>query len=237
MPSSNRSPLRLAVVGACLLVLHAAHAADPAPSKADVCVSSDNGECSHESNTPPVCSLYMAPSSIPGAGIGIFTGVERQEGDVVGKGDIILPLSDLSFHFSANANYRGAVHYDPTRDYVWAGGQMGVQFESAAEGTGVSAFVPGLDCVINCHLGLLNVRSGDPKFDSGDLHRSRDPGTGAFSPYFNSTAFVKHAIPAGGELFKVRGFQQCWSKRGDADVSARCHVPVGSTPGLWRSVV
>ena len=175
---------------------------------ADVCTSASDGECAAADNVKEedaqACSLYMAPSTIPGAGLGIFTGVERKVGEIVGQGDVILPISDLEFHFSANENYDPYFYYDPTKEYVWAGGQMGVQFESAAEESGVSAFVPGLDCVVNCHLGLLNVDNGYPTFDNGGLHRSRDPGVGAFTPYHNSTTFVKHDIPAGGELFKVR---------------------------------
>ena len=155
----------------------------------------------------------MAPSTIPGAGLGVFTGIDRKVGDIVGQGDVILPISDSEFHFAANENYDPLFYYDPTKQYVWAGGQMGVQFESAAEEKGVSAFVPGLDCVVNCHLGLLNVDNGYPSFYNGGLHRSRDPGAGAFTPYHNSTTFVKHDIPAGGELFKVRFYESRFRTR------------------------
>ena len=177
-----------------------------------VCASDERSEggqyktdisASTHDETEDICTLFMAPSTIPGAGLGIFTGINRNVGDIVGQGDVIIPVSDLEFHFSANENYDPQFYYDPTKEYVWAGGQMGVQFESAAEERGVSAFVPGIDCVVNCHLGLLNVDNGHPIFYNGGLHRSKDPGTGAFTQMFNSTTFVKHFIPAGGELFKV----------------------------------
>ena len=35
--------------------------------------------------------------------------------------------------------------------------------------------------------GLINVEKLDASYDAGDLHRSKDPGVGAFSPYFNSS--------------------------------------------------
>lgn len=41
------------------------------------------------------CRLYLAESTIPGAGLGIFTAVEQQVGDTVGEGDICIPLIDL----------------------------------------------------------------------------------------------------------------------------------------------
>lgn len=34
------------------------------------------------------CDLYLAPSTIPGAGLGIFSGVPKEIGDTVGNGDI-----------------------------------------------------------------------------------------------------------------------------------------------------
>lgn len=201
----TKTPARLR--RSLLLFLTIQSAVVIAAGRENVCTATDsegNEDCIPASTNEPICSLYMAPSTIPGAGLGIFTGIDRKVGEIVGQGDVILPVSDLEFHFSANENYSPWFYYDPTKEYVWAGGQMGVQFESAAEESGVSAFVPGLDCVVNCHLGLLNVDCGFPTFDNAGLHRSRDPGVGAFTPYLNSTTVVKHEIPAGGELFKVR---------------------------------
>jgi hypothetical protein len=82
---------------------------------------------------------------------------------------------------------------------------MGMQQETTEPNEHVSAFAPGLDAAINCHLGLINVDKNVPSYDVSGLHRSRDPGAGAITPYHNCTTSVIHDIPAGGELFKDYG--------------------------------
>jgi hypothetical protein len=44
------------------------------------------------------CGVYLAPSTIPGAGLGLFAGHAYEPNDVVTKGDIIISLSELDWH-------------------------------------------------------------------------------------------------------------------------------------------
>lgn len=44
-----------------------------------------------------------------------------------------------------------------------------------------------------------------PQYDFLGLHRSRDAGVGAFTPYHGCKTVVHHSIPVGGELFKSYG--------------------------------
>ena len=44
------------------------------------------------------CRLFMAPSTIPNAGIGVFTAVDLQEGESVGYPDLAIPVTDLDWH-------------------------------------------------------------------------------------------------------------------------------------------
>ena len=44
------------------------------------------------------CSLYLAKSTIPGAGLGVFTGVPLEKGAYVGFGDAAIPIVDIDFH-------------------------------------------------------------------------------------------------------------------------------------------
>lgn len=67
------------------------------------------------------CDLYMAESTIPNAGLGIFSAVERNPGDTVGHGDICIPILDLN-------NYHKNP-WNPFNDYVWAGEVMGMKLE------------------------------------------------------------------------------------------------------------
>ena len=69
----------------------------------------------------------------------------------------------------------------------------------------IEAICPGLDCVINCNLALINVDKATPNYDEAGLHRAKDPAAGSITPYHNGTTVVTRRIPAGGELFKFYG--------------------------------
>jgi hypothetical protein len=81
------------------------------------------------------CSLYMAMSTIAGAGLGTFTGRDRQVNDEIGYGDVMLPIYDLDYHLQslgpAMAQRADWEYMDPTRDYVWYGTDLGMQRETA----------------------------------------------------------------------------------------------------------
>jgi len=66
--------------------------------------------------------------------------------------------------------------------------------------------VPGIGCTINSMLDMNNVESTHGStYDLAGLHRSKDPGSGAFTPYYNThTTSVEH-IPAGSEIFAAYG--------------------------------
>lgn len=169
--------------------------------------SAGDAVCSAQATTttpprPRQCTLYMAESTIPHAGLGIFTGVPRVPGETLGSGDVLIPVTDLWYHLDADASEE---HLDPTADYIWHGPEMGMQQETSHPNQHISAFAPGLDAAINCHLGLINVDKGVPDFDTGGLHRSRDPGAGAITPYHNCTTKVIRDMPAGSEAMKDYG--------------------------------
>jgi hypothetical protein len=145
------------------------------------------------------CDLYLAESTIPGAGLGIFSGVTKDVGDTVGNGDVCIPFLDIYWHNDG----KNDKFFFPMADYVWDGRVMGMQME--VEDDDINAYWPGLDCAVNCHLALLNVKKATPIYDDGGLHRAIHPGAGAISPYHNGTTVVSRTIPEGGELFKYYG--------------------------------
>ena len=44
------------------------------------------------------CNLFMAQSTIPNAGIGVFTAVDINEGGSVGYPDLAIPVTDVDWH-------------------------------------------------------------------------------------------------------------------------------------------
>ena len=147
------------------------------------------------------CGLYIAPSTIPNAGLGIFTAVSRQEDDIVGYGDPVLPVIDLPFH---NGKATGEF-FNIFRDYVWNAHTHGMHLEGNHSGH-TQAWCPGLDSAVNGHLGLINVDRGGFEYDDAvGGHRSSSPSAGAMTPYHNQLTVALEDIPAGGELFKHYG--------------------------------
>jgi len=60
----------------------------------------------------------------------------------------------------------------------------------------------GFGAAANSFLDLVNVEEGDPinTIPSG-LHRSKDPGVGAFTTYHDRDSTAKVAVKSGQELF------------------------------------
>jgi len=174
------------------------------------------GECTFDSgddSSSEECTLYMAPSTIPKAGLGIFSGIERHVNEFIGHGDVMIPLTDVWFHLRALGDEyleRGdSENLFPAADFVWFGPELGMTREASYPVDGTTeylvGFAPGIDAAINCHLALKNVEKMTPEFSFEGLHRSQDPGVGAFTPYHGCKTYVLRDIPAGGELFKDYG--------------------------------
>ncbi|KAL3923533.1 MAG: hypothetical protein SGILL_001601 [Bacillariaceae sp.] len=162
------------------------------------------------SKPPLECGLYIAQSTIPNAGLGIFTGISKSEGDTIGNGDKAIPLVDFYWH---NGEYTDESHLDdehhqpffnPLSDYVWHGIGMGMDYETEID-EDITAFWPGIDAMINCNLGLLNVVKSTPEYDEAGLHRNSHPGAGSISAYDAAPTKIIRDIPVGGELFKHYG--------------------------------
>jgi hypothetical protein len=51
------------------------------------------------SSSSSSCGLYFAPSTIPGAGFGLFAGRHFEQGNVVTPGDLVVPFIDLTWHY------------------------------------------------------------------------------------------------------------------------------------------
>lgn len=69
------------------------------------------------------------------------------------------------------------------------------------------SFCPGAGAALNCMLGLVNTVAEDDKvkMDLAGLHRSKDPGSGAFTPFYNRQLISRGGVRAGDELFDSYG--------------------------------
>lgn len=162
--------------------------------------------CTTSTSTPQTptneCQLYLAPSTIPGAGLGVFTAIEQTAGTTLrgryGGADICWPYIDLYWHHDDDAAMASGSHLDhnPLADYFWMGRRMGMGFESNHGDT--EALCPGLDCLVNGH-ALANLGPAEAIVDDDGAS------SGSTSPYHTAPSHVLQDIPAGGELFKLYG--------------------------------
>jgi SET domain len=69
------------------------------------------------------------------------------------------------------------------------------------------AFSPGVGAAVNCFFPLINIQGADGEtlLDGAGLHRSKDPGAGAFTPYHGRYSYAMRDIQAGEELFTYYG--------------------------------
>lgn len=142
------------------------------------------------------CGVWLAPSTINGAGLGMFAGRYFQEREeILPTGDSIVSFIDFVAHTAANGKHGITFLWD---EYTWNAAAL------LAGGDGrfiVTVASPGLGAAANSFLPIYNVDEWYPIKDSTGLHRSRDPGVGGFSLYHNRKSTAKYPIDAGQELF------------------------------------
>lgn len=165
------------------------------------------------SNTAPIsssssaaprleCGIWLAPSSLPNTGLGMYAGTNYSMGDFFQKplGEIAIPVVDISWH---NLDPNFAYLWD---SYLWDAGGSGRDFPLNSEGYDKVDFAsPGFGSVANSFLPLQNVHHWNPQWMSESdipLHRSRDPGAGACSLYGNRRWEAMRDIGTGEELVR-----------------------------------
>ena len=142
----------------------------------------------------PSCGVYLAPSTIPGAGLGMFAGKDYREGETVMEGDLVIPLIEMKWHNPESDWFLW-------NDYDWNSDEFFGMTEETEDENMVKGASPGVGAAINCILPLVNLQSSQTRLDSAGLHRAKDPGAGAITPYHDRQGHASQDIPAGQELF------------------------------------
>jgi hypothetical protein len=77
----------------------------------------EDGTCPPPSNLEE-CGVWLAPSSIPGAGLGMYAGRDFKEGEnLQPSGEIVIPMVDMNSHqFELGEQF-----YLLWDDYTWSG--------------------------------------------------------------------------------------------------------------------
>jgi hypothetical protein len=104
-----------------------------------------------QSATHPECRLYLAQSTIPNAGLGIFTGIPLQPNQSIAEPDLIVPITDVQWNAAQDLDF----HFLWT-DYSWMTSEVGMETDMH-DG---SALVIGTGCMPNCNYALINAYEG-----------------------------------------------------------------------------
>lgn len=140
------------------------------------------------------CGFYLAPSTIPGGGLGTFAGKRFAIGVPIGAPALIFPIVDTYLH---HPEVEGADTF--FESYCWNQDTFdGLEEEGVLD---TVALVPGVGAALNSMLPLQNVLGTGMKFSLENMHRSRDPGAGAFTPYSDRQLVSIEEIQVGAELF------------------------------------
>lgn len=151
------------------------------------------------------CHVFMAPSTLgEETNLGIYTGKPLKEGDVVNYPELVVPLLFREWGKHPDRFGKDAKLWDR---YIWEGILMDLEtYEDTDREASRAAFVPGVGCTVNSVLDMNNINSTrGSQFDTAGLSRTRDPGSGAFSPYHSSRTVVVRNISEGTELLAKYG--------------------------------
>lgn len=145
------------------------------------------------------CGVYLAQSTIAGAGLGTYAGKFYDVGSSVGQPSIVIPINDMHKH--QPDSLKKETFFD---SYTWG---LDAFNHMADEGKGSGGFIPGAGTAMNYMLPLVNVVGMNSliEMSSGNLHRSKDPGVGAFTPFYNRQMIAEETIDPGSELFDSYG--------------------------------
>jgi hypothetical protein len=154
------------------------------------------------------CYTYLAPSTIPGAGLGIFAGSKSYQVDEqVTFGDLVIPIYDLDWHQKRWS--RRKFLWD---EYAWGAGVFDGMEAEAMEIDEIYAASIGMGAAPNCLLPLVNLYDDAIQLDNAGLD-STSPGVGSFTPYHGRVYRASQDIEPGMELFVDYGITYFYTRQ------------------------
>lgn len=151
------------------------------------------------------CGLYLAPSSIPGAGFGMYSGSTAYKADsIISDKDLMIPTWDLDYH-NGNDPY-----WHLWDEYTWSSTMFpGMQDDVESIST-MSIISSGFGAAINCMMPLVNV--GDEWWDAEHPYKLTtsgvsidSPAAGAFTPMTGRRFIASVDIEPFSELYASYG--------------------------------
>jgi hypothetical protein len=177
-------------------------------------LAQNNKSINHDD--PITCTTYLAPSSIPNAGLGLYTSVSIPAETQLSSPQVGILLQDPDFH-NPSRNDNNANTFNLLSNYVWSATPLTYGEHEVQHGESVCS---GIGMMANCHYGLINVEidskwKNRPELDGTDSHSVmssthltlEDVGRGSYSWHSNVQYKSLKGLEAGEEMFLSYGPQ------------------------------
>eukprot|EP00977_Amphora_coffeiformis_P006114 scaffold1323_cov160-Amphora_coffeaeformis.AAC.19 len=189
----------------------------PAQKQKDNPLQRQNIEFSNE------CGLYLAPSTIPGAGLGVFLGNQQ-----ISKYDRVIPTGDHTIPIVDRLLFTEADTTSPLKlvsrsflpsQYTWKSRTHYVEDLGVED---VTVWSPGITAAANCIMDFINVKIAPTQYIvpqshppgigqqgvPSSFHRQSDPGAGAVTYHHSRHVTARRTIRPGDEIFV--GYGDSW---------------------------
>eukprot|EP00536_Pseudo-nitzschia_multiseries_P007647 jgi/Psemu1/256427/estExt_Genewise1Plus.C_1820001 len=183
--------------------------------------NNNNNNNNEEEEEPFVCGVYLAPSTLPGTGIGMFAGARGYQTDeTITKrlGDHVIPIvdlkmthSDTGLYFHDNEHPDNDNRYFLWDQYTWSARAFGINVEYTSEHETALASA-GFGAAANSFMDFVNNNNNNNNnndnwysYSPSLMHRSQTPGAGAFSTLHSRQAWATQTIQPYQELFANYG--------------------------------
>lgn len=149
------------------------------------------------------CQYFMAESSIPHAGLGMYSAKALKKDTDIFYSDMVIQVEDIDLNQKLR-KWHHNIEEEETEwllaNYYWQAHNTG----GAYEARDVQSIVPGLGMLANSHDGLVNALMVRPSLDT-NLKRLQDPGAGAVTNYHHLSFTAVGDMDAGSEIFVEYG--------------------------------
>jgi SET domain len=195
------------------------------PSHTSLAAKTDDNDHNNSDDNEADCGIYLAPSAIPGAGLGMYSGNKPiKEGEHVvpnnnGGGDVIIPLIEMEWHTGYTEDSDANRYFFLWDEYTWSWSNFEGMEDEITEPTSISVASGGFGAAINCDLALVNVHETDHeslpggkenplwtyRVDASGVSSATSPGTGAFSIFHGRAFSASKDIEPYSELYASYG--------------------------------
>ena len=125
--------------------------------------------------TAQSCGIWLAPSTIPGSGLGMYAGREfRKDESLQAVGDLVIPIWDIEDHADQYNKEKWRFLWD---EYTWDSESLRIDHEGSFV---VNVASPGFGAAANSFLAIFNVEEFNPDPFLDKLNQYGLPGQEAF---------------------------------------------------------